>query len=376
MAAERVKARKGFEHKMSKKVAELTQVVHMLFIRNHEREVEIQMTKDLYRKEFQRIEKSYQEKVATLEGKLKSLTDKSDESEEAVKKKFSQSLLELESQWMKKYDVKDSECTTERTLNKALKEKLAKCEQEFSELHSSMSNSSTLLDTKLSVKEHEIDKLRKRISTTDKKLAEERQKVDEITNNLERSLTEKDEEIQSLRKTLDEAQTNEIALARKCQSVEKELKTLKKELARKGTNESLSARGSATTHMSSDSSFAPQEVYEELDQLRKLVQKYRLELSNREGNFNRMFTEKTPVHVDQRTLKTLAPLPLRAAVRDKSLLNPTADVSIDTEKRLALPQPHTRADSGMSKRSMALTGIRRNIAPPGGKQLLTQYSQK
>lgn len=30
------------------------------------------------------------------------------------------------------------------------------------------------------------------------------------------------------------------------------------------------------------------------------MQKYRLELSNREGNFNRMFVEKTPVHVDQK----------------------------------------------------------------------------
>lgn len=44
MAAERVKARKGFEFKMSKKVAELTQVVHMLFTRNHEREVCVTLT--------------------------------------------------------------------------------------------------------------------------------------------------------------------------------------------------------------------------------------------------------------------------------------------------------------------------------------------
>jgi len=38
-----------------------------------------------------------------------------------------------------------------------------------------------------------------------------------------------------------------------------------------------------------------QEVYDELDHLRKLVQKYRLELSNREGNFNRMFTGKMEI---------------------------------------------------------------------------------
>jgi hypothetical protein len=35
-------AKKTFEFRMSKKVAELTQVVHMLFTRNHEKEVEIE----------------------------------------------------------------------------------------------------------------------------------------------------------------------------------------------------------------------------------------------------------------------------------------------------------------------------------------------
>lgn len=49
-----------------------------------------------------------------------------------------------------------------------------------------------------------------------------------------------------------------------------------------------------TTNVSETSIACWQEVYEELENLRKLVQKYRLELSNREGNFNRMFTEKTP----------------------------------------------------------------------------------
>lgn len=30
-----------------------------------------------------------------------------------------------------------------------------------------------------------------------------------------------------------------------------------------------------------------------------MVQKYRLELSNREGNFNRMFTDKTPINLEK-----------------------------------------------------------------------------
>ena len=43
-----------------------------------------------------------------------------------------------------------------------------------------------------------------------------------------------------------------------------------------------------------------QETNEELERLRREVRKYRMELSNREGNFNRMFTDSVPVRVDQR----------------------------------------------------------------------------
>ena len=60
------------------------------------------------------------------------------------------------------------------------------------------------------------------------------------------------------------------------------------------------------------------EVYEELENLRRLVQKYRLELSNREGNFNRMFTEKTPIHLDSRNRNSLIPAQSKSSSRDKS----------------------------------------------------------
>lgn len=35
-----------------------------------------------------------------------------------------------------------------------------------------------------------------------------------------------------------------------------------------------------------------------MDRLKKEIERYRLELSNREGNFNRMFTSTNPVRVD------------------------------------------------------------------------------
>ena len=46
-----------------------------------------------------------------------------------------------------------------------------------------------------------------------------------------------------------------------------------------------------------------QEYAEEIEKLRKEVHRYRNELINREGNFNRMFTEQQPVCVERRPAK-------------------------------------------------------------------------
>ncbi len=43
-----------------------------------------------------------------------------------------------------------------------------------------------------------------------------------------------------------------------------------------------------------------QDYAEEIEKLRAQVHRYRMELSNREGNFNRMFVDQRPVVVDRR----------------------------------------------------------------------------
>ena len=45
-------------------------------------------------------------------------------------------------------------------------------------------------------------------------------------------------------------------------------------------------------------SFFEQDYDEEIERLRREIQRYRMELSNRETNFNRMFAEKSPLHTD------------------------------------------------------------------------------
>ena len=59
-----------FHAKISKKVAELTVVVHMLFKRNHEKEVEYEYFKMMMEKELDKIQEEYKKKIEWLEKQL------------------------------------------------------------------------------------------------------------------------------------------------------------------------------------------------------------------------------------------------------------------------------------------------------------------
>ena len=61
------KGKRSFEFRMCKKVAELTQVVHMLFTRNHEKEVEMEALRQAYEMEISEILVDARRRIAELE---------------------------------------------------------------------------------------------------------------------------------------------------------------------------------------------------------------------------------------------------------------------------------------------------------------------
>ena len=64
------KSKRGFDFRMSKKVAELTQVVHMLFTRNHEKEVELDALKEAYELEISEVIADARNRLAQVEKQL------------------------------------------------------------------------------------------------------------------------------------------------------------------------------------------------------------------------------------------------------------------------------------------------------------------
>lgn len=73
MAYKGVREQQDIKTKLSRKIAELTMVIHLLFTRNHEREVEIEAVKTAYEYEIDVIRKEAQGKMSWLEGQLDEL---------------------------------------------------------------------------------------------------------------------------------------------------------------------------------------------------------------------------------------------------------------------------------------------------------------
>ncbi len=76
-------SKKSFEYKVSKKVAELIQVVHMLFTKNHEREIELQATKDAYEDEISNVIRDARNRLEQIQ---QTLNDEKRRCEVQVKK--------------------------------------------------------------------------------------------------------------------------------------------------------------------------------------------------------------------------------------------------------------------------------------------------
>lgn len=97
--------------KLSRKIAELTMVVHLLFTRNHEREVEIDALKTVYSKEIKKIHDDVKGKVTWLEGQLEDLEKTRvmldlKNTEISKHKQQNQTLIEKETELRKQLDDK------------------------------------------------------------------------------------------------------------------------------------------------------------------------------------------------------------------------------------------------------------------------------
>ncbi|XP_033749687.1 protein FAM184A-like isoform X7 [Pecten maximus] len=312
--------KKTFDFRMSKKVAELTQVVHMLFTRNHEKEVEIEAIKDAYEFELSLVLEDAEGRIASLDQKRKDLEALLDKERLAGRERVKEAIQEQadarEEQWKQQIQVLEKQLSEEKSDSQNLRDLLINAQKDIEKLREGVAEQLKIKNEEIQSKNRELERLRRLLAELEKSSSDKEVQYQEAIKELERTNEKLERELAQLQALLEETHRNKIQLEAKNVKLETDLKNLKKDFGRKVAEvvatqqrqqnqqqNNLPPPRSATNFTDKNCSKNHQDYNDEVEKLRKEVQRYRMELSNRDGNFNRMFSNSQPMVVDPRAGK-------------------------------------------------------------------------
>ncbi|XP_064648126.1 M protein, serotype 2.1-like isoform X1 [Lineus longissimus] len=304
MSADKVK--KTFEFRMSKKVAELTQVVHMLFTRNHEKEVELEAQKEAYEYEIELVIRDAKSQIERLDMKIRELERSRNIEGEKARLQYGQEMQQRESELKAKLEEKEKELVEEKSECQHVRDLLINAQKDIEQLRRGVSSELDSKSDEVANKNKEIEKLRRSVEKTEKKLKDSERKSDEAIKDLSTDNDKLQKELSQLQELFEDNRKTKEQLISANKLLEIEIKKIRKELGKRLTemvaNQNGKGRGMVVTPLldSFDVPRNPQDYNNELDRLRREVQRYKMELTNRDSNFNRVFTEFQPVVVDSR----------------------------------------------------------------------------
>ncbi|XP_063431941.1 protein FAM184A-like isoform X2 [Mytilus trossulus] len=329
-------AKKTFEFRMSKKVSELTQVVHMLFTRNHEKEVEIEAMKEAFEYEILLVQEDAQGRIDNLETKRLELELELDRERKAGQDRLKSALKNesdsREEEWKAKLIASEKNLLEEKAECQNLRDLLINAQRDIEKLRQGVADQLASKNEEILRKNQELDKLRKLVANLEKTQVETEIHYKEIIRDIEKTNEKLEKELQQLQSLLEETHRNKMKLEEKNAKLETDLKNLRKDFSRKvaevvasqkmqhhqqlqqvQSHQQPSTRlspGAFTSHHSCTNKVGRSKLYEprkdyndELEKLRREVQRYRMELSNRDNNFNRVFSTQQPLTVDPRAGK-------------------------------------------------------------------------
>ncbi|XP_071171589.1 protein FAM184A-like isoform X5 [Mytilus edulis] len=318
-------AKKTFEFRMSKKVSELTQVVHMLFTRNHEKEVEIEAMKEAFEYEILLVQEDAQGRIDNLETKRLELELELDRERKAVENRLKSALKNesdsREEEWKAKLIASEKNLLEEKAECQNLRDLLINAQRDIEKLRQGVADQLASKNEEILRKNQELDKLRKLVANLEKTQVETEIHYKEIIRDIEKTNEKLEKELQQLQALLEETHRNKMKLEEKNAKLETDLKNLRKDFSRKVAEVVASQKmqhhqqlqqvqsyqqpstrlspGAFTSHHSCTN----KDYNDELEKLRREVQRYRMELSNRDNNFNRVFSTQQPLTVDPRAGK-------------------------------------------------------------------------
>ncbi|XP_046329620.2 protein FAM184A-like [Haliotis rufescens] len=313
------KQRRSFEFRMSKKVAELTQVVHMLFTRNHEKEVEIDAVKEAYELEIQNIIEDAGKRLSTLQSDLEDMRSRAGDEGEKMREMMKQEYMLREAELARRLADSEQHLVDERKECQNIRDLLINAQKDIEQLRHGVAEQLNLKSDEIAKRDREIERLRKQVALLEKGMKVSEKETNSAVRDFEKSNEKLETELTHMHELLEESHRVKDQLLAKVKVLETELKNLKRDFNRRVTetvasqvNKMPRSAPSYTNHN------------EELERLRREIQRYRLELSNRDSNFNRVFTTQQPVIVDPRSAKSGAgqsPQPNKSLNRSQSNLS-------------------------------------------------------
>lgn len=311
-------AKKTFEFRMSKKVAELTQVVHMLFTRNHEKEVEIEAMKEAFEYEILLVQEDAQSRIDNLERKRLELELELDKERKAAQDRLKSAVKNeadsKEEEWKAKLLAAEKNLLEEKSECQNLRDLLINAQRDIEKLRQGVADQLASKNEEILRKNQELDKLRKLVANLERTQVDTENHYKEIIRDLEKTNEKLEKELQQLQALLEETHRNKMKLEEKNAKLETDLKNLRKDFSRKVAEVVASQKMQhqqqlqqvQQSQQQSSARMSPgvfTDYNDELEKLRREVQRYRMELSNRDNNFNRVFSTQQPLTVDPRAGK-------------------------------------------------------------------------
>lgn len=303
-------AKKTFEFRMSKKVAELTQVVHMLFTRNHEKEVEIEAMKEAYEYEILLVQEDSQNRIDNLERKRLELELELDKERKAGQDRLKSAVRDeansKEEEWKAKLIAAEKSLLEEKSECQNIRDLLINAQKDIEKLRQGVADQLASKNEEIQRKNQELEKLRKLVANLERTQVEAEIHYKEIIRDLEKTNEKLEKELQQLQALLEETHRNKMKLEEKNAKLETDLKSLRKDFSRKVAEVVANQKMQQQQSQQSSARMSPgvfTDYNDELEKLRREVQRYRMELSNRDSNFNRVFSTQQPLTVDPRAGK-------------------------------------------------------------------------
>ena len=237
MSASVDRNKRSLEFRMSKKVAELTQVVHMLFTRNHEKEVEVDALKDAYEHEIVLVQEDAKTKISKLQSTVQELERKLEREKnkqmEVVQTAVVQEQFDKEDEWRRKLVAAEKALNEEKLETQHMRDLLINAQKDIEKLRQKVQEQLDSKTDEIQRRESELSKLRKEIFDLERTLRDKDKQSSERIKHLESNNERLENELVEMQELLEETHRVKEGLSAKVKQLENELKSLKRDFQKK-----------------------------------------------------------------------------------------------------------------------------------------------